>query len=78
MDMRDLETEIQHLIGFGTIVTSGVTARGPHLDFNSGRRLLRIWIPRTGIDTKKVAAIVKEYMTDSHEAAYKEIDYEAS
>ncbi len=75
MDMRDMESVIQRQIGFDTIVTSGIKKKGPHLDFNSGRRFLRIWIPREGVDTKKVAGIVKEYMKDPHEAAYKEVDY---
>lgn len=78
MDFRDLEMEIQRLIGYDSIVTSGITSKGAHLDFNSGRRFLRIWIPRAGVDPKKIAEMVKDCMTDPHEAAWKEIEYPAS
>ncbi len=78
MDFRDLEMEIQRLIGYDSIVTSGIASRGAHLDFNSGRRLLRIWIPRTGVDTKRVAEMVRGYMTDPSEPAFREMEYPAS
>jgi hypothetical protein len=78
MDLHDLENEIQRLVGYDSIVTSGIASRGPHLDFNAGRRLLRIWIPRNGVDNKKIVDLVKGYLKDPNEAAFKEIDYESA
>ncbi len=75
MDMRELEAEVQRLVGYNYIVTSGVNSRGPHIDFNSGRRLLRIWIPRSGSEARQIAAMAKPYMDDPQEAAYKEMEY---
>jgi hypothetical protein len=77
MDMRDLEAEVQRLVGYNCFVTSGVVAKGPYLNFNAKQRLLRIWIPREGTDAKRVAEIVKGYMAEEKESAYKEIEYTA-
>lgn len=76
MDMRDMEADIQRLIGYDFIVTSGLRPQGPHLDFHSGSRMLRIWIPREGVDTKRVASLLKEYSKDLGSPAYKELVYE--
>lgn len=76
MDTRDIEAEVQRLIGYHFIVTSGVAQKGPYLDFNSGPRQLRIWIQREGTDARKVAEIAKAFMRDTQGPAYKSIDYD--
>jgi hypothetical protein len=75
MDTRDIESEVQRLIGYHFIVTSGVAPKGPYLDFNSGPRQLRVWIQRDGTDAKKVAEMAKTFMHDTEGPAYKVIDY---
>ena len=76
MDTRDIEAEVQRLIGYHFIVTSGVAQKGPYLDFNSGPRQLRIWIQREGTDARKVAEIAKAFRRDTQGPAYKSIDYD--
>ena len=76
MDLRDLESEVQRLVGYDCFVTGGVTARGPYLNFNAKQRLLRIWIPRTGVDPKRVARMARDYLSEAGEPAYKEVEYE--
>jgi hypothetical protein len=76
MDTRDIEAEVQRLIGYQFIVTSGLAPKGPFLDFNAGSRQLRIWIQRDGTDAKEVAEMAKAFMKDSQEPAYKSIDYD--
>ncbi len=75
MDTRDIESEVQRLIGYHFIVTSGVAIKGPYLDFNSGPRQLRIWIKRDGTDARKVAELATAFMKDSQGPSYKVIDY---
>ncbi len=75
MDMRNLESEVQRLVGFNCIVTGGLAGRGPYLNFNAGRRLLKIWIPRTGYDPKRIAELARSYLDQESEPAYREIDY---
>ncbi len=75
MDTREIEAEVQRLIGYHFIVTSGVAPKGPFLDFNSGSRQLRVWIKREGTDTKEVADLARTFMRDTLGPAYKEVDY---
>lgn len=75
MDTRDIEAEVQRLIGYHFIVTSGVAPKGPFLDFNSGSRQLRVWIKREDTDTKAVADLARIFMRDTLGPAYKEVDY---
>lgn len=75
MDLRDLESEVQRLVGFDTFVTGGMTARGPYLDFNGKRRLLKMWIPRSGLDAKKIAELARIYLAGDNEPAFKEMEY---
>lgn len=75
MDLRDLEAEVQRLVGYDCLVTGGVADKGPYLSFNARRRLLRIWIPRTGVEAKRVAELARAYMSGAEEPAYKEIPY---
>ncbi len=77
MDMRDLEAEVQRLIGYDCFVTSGVANKGPFISFNARQRLLRIWIPRQGADAKRIAEMARSYLSSPDEPAYKEIDYKA-
>ena len=77
MDMRDLEAEVQRLVGYDCFVTSGVANKGPFLNFNAKQRLLRIWIPRTGADSKRIAEMARSYLSEASEPAYKEIEYRA-
>lgn len=75
MDMRDLEDEVQRLVGYDCFVTSGVTEKGPYVNFNAKQRLLRIWIPRSGAEPKKIAELARSYLSQPTEPAYKEIQY---
>jgi hypothetical protein len=75
MDMRDLEAEVQRLVGYDCFVTSGLADKGPFLNFNSRQRLLRIWVPRSGTEAKKIAEMAKDYMSNDAEPAYKELTY---
>jgi len=75
MDMRDLEAEVQRLVGYDCLVTSGVAGKGPFLSFNASKRLLRIWIPREGVDPAKVAGMARTYLASPDEPAYKELEY---
>jgi hypothetical protein len=75
VDTRDIEAEVQRLIGYHFVVTSGVAPKGPFLDFNSGQRQLRVWIKREGSDTVRIAEIAKTFMKDTLGPAYKEVDY---
>ena len=76
MDLRDLEAEVQRLVGYDCFVTGGVANKGPYLNFNARQRLLRIWIPRAGADPKRIAQLAREYMAKLNEPAYKEIEYQ--
>ncbi len=75
MDMRDLEAEVQRAVGYDCFVTSGVADKGPYLNFNSKQRLLRVWVPRSGTDPKKVAEMVRGYLAKPDEPSYKELTY---
>jgi hypothetical protein len=75
VDTRDIEAQVQRLIGYHFIVTSGVAPKGPFLDFNSGQRQLRIWIKREGTDVNSVAEIARTFMRDTQGPAYKQVDY---
>lgn len=77
MDMRDLETEVQRLVGYDCLVTSGVGSKGPFISFNARQRLLRIWIPREGADAKRIAEIARASLSSESEPAYREIEYTA-
>ncbi len=77
MDMRDLEDEVQRLVGYDCFVTSGLADKGPYVNFNARQRLLRIWIPRDGADPKRIAELARSYLSSDSEPAYKEIVYEA-
>jgi hypothetical protein len=75
MDMRDLEEEVQRSVGYDCFVTSGVADKGPFLNFNGKQRLLRIWVPRSGMDAKKIAGMARDYFSDDKAPAYKELTY---
>lgn len=76
MDMRDLEAEVQRLAGYDCFVTSGVADKGPYISFNARLRLLRIWIPRTGVEPKRVAEMARSYLSAESVPAYQEMEYE--
>ncbi len=78
MDMRDLESDVQRLVGYDCFVTGGLSEKGPYLNINGRQRLLKIWIPRTGADPKKVAAMVRGYLDEDEASAYKELTYSDS
>jgi len=75
MDMRDLEAEVQRQVGYGCIVTGGIAPRGPYLNFNAGRRLVKVWLPRSGYDPKKIADLAKTSLSNEDEPAFREINY---
>ncbi len=75
MDMRDLESEVQRLVGYDCLVTSGLSEKGPYININGRKRMLKIWIPRTGTDPKKIASMVRGYMDKADESVYKEMEY---
>lgn len=75
MDMRDLEAEVQRLVGYDCFVTSGLNERGPYVNFNAKARLLKIWIPREGADPKRIAELARGYLDKLQEPAYKEMEY---
>ncbi len=75
MDMRELEAEVQRLVGYDCLVTSGVAGRGPFLNFNANQRLLRIWIPREGADAKRIAEMARSSLSLESDPAYKEMEY---
>ena len=75
--MRHLEAEVQRLVGYDCLVTSGVASEGPYLNFNANRRLLRIWVPRQDADSKRIAEMARSYLSSKDEPAYKEMSYEA-
>lgn len=76
MDMRDLEADVQRLVGYDCFVTSGVSEKGPYINVNAKARLLKIWIPREGVDPKRVAELARGYLDKPEEPAYKEIKYQ--
>jgi hypothetical protein len=78
MDLRDLENDVQRRIGYNYFVTGGVTDKGPYLNFNGMKRMLRVWIPREGAKAEEIAEAVKEFIADRSECAYKEIDLTTS
>ena len=76
MDMRDLEAEVQRLVGYDCFVTSGVNENGPYINVNARARLLKIWIPRQGVDPARVAKMVRGYLDEPKAPAYKELHYQ--
>lgn len=75
MDLKQLESEVQRLVGYQCVVTSGVADRGPHMDFNATRRLLRVWIPRSGAEAARIAELARASLDKETEPAYQEIEY---
>ncbi|MHB0869660.1 MAG: hypothetical protein ACYC66_05000 [Chloroflexota bacterium] len=75
MDLRDLESEVQRLVGYDCFVTGGLADKGPYLNFNARQRMLRIWIPRTGVEAKRVAEMARSYLSNPSEPAYRELEY---
>lgn len=75
MDLRQLESEVQRLVGYQCVVTSGVADRGPHMDFNATQRLLRVWIPRSGAEAARIAELARASLEKDAEPAYQEIEY---
>ena len=73
--MRDLEAEVQRLVGYDCLVTSGVAGKGPFVNFNAHQRLLRIWIPREGADARRIAEMARSYLSSPDEPAYREMEY---
>jgi hypothetical protein len=78
MDLRDLESDVQRRIGYNYFVTGGVTDKGPYLNFNGMQRMLRVWIPREGVDAEQIAEAAREFIADRDEPSYKEIDLSSS